>query len=99
MEIFGCIVVAMLGAFQFWAAFDGAAHYLGALGAIAIFLACIVFRTTLPLMVLGFLGVWVVWGWWWLWAALLMAPMPMIALPSLVADVVAWWWRVLSVRH
>ena len=99
MEIFGCVALAMLGAFQLWAAFDGAAHYLGPLGAIAIFVACFASRSTLPFFVLGLLGASLVWGWWWPWAALLMAPMLMFGLPSLLADVVAWWWRVLSAKH
>jgi hypothetical protein len=95
MEIFGCVALAVVGAFQLWAGFDGAAHYVGPWWPVAIFVVCFAFRLTLPLAALGFLGAWVAWEWWWPWAALLMVPMLVISLPSLLADVVAWWWRVL----
>ena len=99
MEIVGCVAVVVLGALQLWAAFDGAVYYLGPWFAVAVFAACFALRFTLPLMVLALLGAWVVWGWWLPWAALFVAPMLAIALPSLLADAIAFWWRVISVKQ
>lgn len=88
MQSIGCVLFAIYGVAQLYAAFLGIDHYIGPGWSVAVFIACLWFRFTLPLTIAGFFGAWVVWEWHWALAAIFIAPGLLLAIPSIMGSVV-----------
>src|SRR5579884_4237767 len=84
MQAIGCILFAVYGVAQLFAAFAGFDYYVGAIFAGVIIAACIFFRFTLPLTIASFLGAKNVWEWHWFFALIFAAPGLLLVIPSIL---------------
>lgn len=87
MQVIAFVLLMAVGIVQVWAGAVGANYYMGAILAGLVVAVCFLLRFMLPLTIFGFLGAVYVWEWPWWGALLLVAPGLLVAVPSMLAQV------------
>lgn len=85
MQAIGCVLFALYGIAQMYAAALGLEAYVGAGWAAAIFIACLFLRFTLPLTIAAFFCARDIWDWHWALALVFVAPGLLFIIPSVIS--------------